>query len=339
MSTGIEWTEETWNPVTGCSKVSAGCQFCYAAAVARRFWPTQYPVVLLDGRHPDAIPSTELARAIGNGDTRPRAFGDVWCHAERLPDPLRWRKPRRVFVNSMSDLFHPDVPDAFIDQVFAVMALTPRHTYQVLTKRPERMHRYVIAEGSMCSREAFINGEIWSRLGTKDGNKIEHGGNWRCKWPLPNVWLGVSVENQETADKRIPLLLQTPAALRFVSCEPLLGPIDLNTIDTTSDTDPGYSALELRDDDEGDLVETLDWVIVGGESGPKARPCYTSWIRSLIRQCESAAVPCFVKQVGARPIIVAPEPRWPGLLKNRKGGDPNEWPEDLRVRQMPEVRA
>jgi hypothetical protein len=193
-------------------------------------------------------------------------------------------------------------------------------------------------------------------------------------WPptFHNIWLGVSVENQATANERIPLLLQTPAAIRFVSAEPLLGPIDLNTIDTTSDTDPGYSALELRDDDEGDLVETLDWVIVGGESGPKARPCWVPSVRLIVDQCRAAQVPVFVKQLGANVQdrndagFMGEEPEnWPEVidqedrvehnldgtrdgyqgapvrihLRDRKGADPAEWPEDLRCQEFPTIDA
>jgi protein gp37 len=287
--------------VTGCSKVSPGCAHCYAETFAHRQM----------------------------GQWKGRVFGDVRCHPDRLQVPLHWRAPRRVFVNSMSDLFHEAVPELFLDDVFAVMALAYKHTFQLLTKRPGRMRKYLSARVG-----PRVIGRAWEMLGHKPLDKYEHGGITNRPWPLPNVWCGVSVEDQATANERIPLLLQTPAAIRFVSAEPLLGPIDLNTIDTTSDTDPGYSALELRDDDEGDLVETLDWVIVGGESGPKARPCHVAWIQSLIGQCQNAQVPVFVKQLGA-------DPRWTGADSppiapaRGKCGDPAEWPEDLRVREFP----
>jgi protein gp37 len=341
MRTGIQWTDVVWNPVTGCTKVSAGCAHCYAETFAGRQM----------------------------GGWKGRAFTDVRCHPERLDAPLRGRTPRRVFVNSMSDLFHPDVPDQFIIDVFGVMALAHWHTFQVLTKRPERMCALLGAGDHGILRQFMLlqqNGgtstrNVFRALDLKRRDNVE----WR--WPLPNVWLGVSVENQETANARIPLLLQTPAARRFVSAEPLLGPIDLMRIDTTSDTDPGYSALELRDDDEGDLVETLDWVIVGGESGPHARPCDVAWIRSIAEQCRAAAVPCFVKQLGAHvrdrndagfegdklggwPMVTEYEwldgfrQNFQGdpvrvCLKHRKGGDPEEWPEDLRVREFPAIAA
>ena len=210
----IEWTDKTWNPVTGCTKVSAGCKNCYA----ERLFPRPYPG---------------------------RAFTDVRLHPERLRQPFHWRKPRRVFVNSMSDLFHEAGPDEFLDQVFAVMALRPRHVFQCLTKRPERMQRY------LNSRAKSV--EYWERQAREFGYTFKF--QWEgevigtCPFPLPNVWLGVSVEDQEAADARIPLLLETPAAIRFLSCEPLLGRIDLRL----------------------DQYKRLDWVIVGGESGPRAR--------------------------------------------------------------------
>lgn len=230
----IEWTDYTWNPVTGCSKVSQGCHFCYA----ERLWPKV---------------SAAEAKRLG---TMPRPFTDVRTHPERLSQPLRLRRPRRIFVNSMSDLFHEDVPREFVELVFSTMAAAKRHTFQVLTKRPERMR-------------ALMSGDILSI-------------------PLPNVWLGVSVEDQATADERIPLLLQTPAAVRFLSCEPLLGPIDLNRIPIPRGT------VECA----GGQLPPVDWVIAGGESGPKARPSHPQWFTSLRDQCASAGVPFFFKQWG-----------------------------------------
>jgi protein gp37 len=215
--TNIEWTDATWNPVTGCTKVSAGCKNCYAEGVAHRFWTTQY----------------------GGA----RKFTDVRTHADRLDEPLRSRKPRRVFVNSMSDLFHDSVPDAFIDQVFAVMALAPRHTFQVLTKRPARMLAYCRTLGRHHETD-----RVSLTAKARDG---ENGFRWILGangWHLPNVWLGVSCENQATADERIPLLLQTPAAVRFLSCEPLLGPIDL----------AGWGAAATSDDFASDQPATWD---------------------------------------------------------------------------------
>lgn len=332
--TKIEWTHvpdgkgghkkgETWNPVVGCSPVSEGCRRCYAARDALRLAgnPNSKIHHLYDG----------LAKKTADG--RPVFAGIVRTVPDRLDQPLRWREPRGVFVNSMSDLFHRDVPDEFIDMVFAVMALCPKHTFQVLTKRPERMREYM--------GRAAMPGRIWDA-------HILAGGYAPTpsaipSWPLPNVWLGVSAEDQRTADERIPLLLQTPAAVRFVSAEPLLGPVDLrpwlgNTV--------GYECYPGVSTTPSCLTVSpgVRWVIVGGESGPGARPCNVAWIRSLVDQCRAAKVACFVKQLGTDPrkCRPAPFPGWPNSeieysvhLRSRKGNDPNEWPEDLRVREYP----
>lgn len=238
----IEWTDATWNPVTGCSKVSAGCKHCYA----ERLFPRVYPG---------------------------RDFGKVRMHKERLPHPGRWRKPRRVFVNSMSDLFHGAVPFEFIDEVFAVMARCQQHIFQVLTKRPERM---LVWAQTLFSRR------------TRLGYGVCTGGS---PWPLPNVWLGVSCENQATADARIPLLLQTPAAVRFISAEPLLGQLDLYAYLP----DPWSGSAHLGAP-YGDLPP-LDWVIVGGESGPRARLMDPAWARAIRGQCQATGVAFFLKQM------------------------------------------
>jgi len=254
----IEWTDATWNPVTGCTKVSAGCKFCYAERDFHRPYPS-------------------------------RAFSDVQTHPERLLQPLRWRRPRRIFVDSMSDLFHEAIPTEFILKVFEVMAFSKRHTFQVLTKRAERMkHLLVYGETMKC-------------------DSAEHH-RLLCTMPLPNVWLGVSVENQQAADERIPLLLQTPAAVRFVSYEPALGPVDLrnlrgNTLDALSGRD--FECLVT------DETPPSDWVIAGGESGPNARPSHPDWFRSVRDQCQSAGVPFFFKQWGEW----GPDPNNPDLLE------------------------
>jgi protein gp37 len=335
----IEWTDATWNPVTGCSKVSPGCAHCYAETVALRFWPTQYPWITPD-------PVVVDGKAEPSERARPRAFTDVMCHEDRLDQPLRWKKPRKVFVNSMSDLFHESVPDAFIDRVFAVMALAPRHTFQVLTKRAERMRAYLapgqyrdvkVADAAKLQSKAIIPFALPSE-DIFDARRVARGEPWQINaWPLPNVWLGVSVENQRFADERIPLLLQTPAAVRFISAEPLLGPVDLLRIPRAGQhhdylTGEYTGALEKR------TTSRLDWVIVGGESGAGARPMDLAWARSIVQQCQAAGVPVFVKQLGAKP---AEGLAYPGRqsfrnLHNKKGGDPSEWPEDLRVlRQFP----
>ena len=245
--TGIHWTDASWNPITGCAKVSQGCKHCYAETVAQRYWARQYPP---------------------REDGSPRQFTDVQLHRDRLDMPLRWKRPRRIFVNSMSDLFHPDVPDDFITSVFVTMAYADRHTFQVLTKRPERM-------AQLLREDSFQEQITWFE---NDG-----GGEGHLPWPLPNVWLGTSIERQQEADQRIPHLLRTPAAVRFLSCEPLLGPIDLTLVPFV------YTA-------------PLHWVIVGGESGPHHRPMDVEWARALRDQCQWAGKAFFFKQSsGARP--------------------------------------
>lgn len=271
----IEWTDATWNPIRGtkgrhhCVRISEGCKHCYAATMNHRFGGPDYVV----------------------GADTPR------LDEEALLQPLKWKKPRQIFVCSMTDLFMDEHESNDIFDVFRIMADSPQHTFQVLTKRSRRMM------------------EVLSDLK-----------------PLPNVWIGVSCENQERADERIPHLLATPAAVRFVSAEPLLGPIRL---DQPLNFDGALWDAMARG--------ALGWVIVGGESGPGARPCDVSWIRSIVQQCEAAEVPCFVKQLGARPRGEWPVgPRDPSepyewSLKDRKGGDPLEWPADIRVRQMPKA--
>ena len=286
--TGIEWTDATWNPVSGCSKVSQGCKNCYA----ERIFPRVYGS--------DTVRYSVRYSPINDQPCyRPRKFTDVQLHSDRLNQPLHWRRPRRIFVNSMSDLFHEDVPDDFIDRVFAVMALAQRHTFQILTKRPQRMLEYlrIIQDDEKdmhgwCDAAVDITGSPCSAGLVED-----------CDWPLPNVWLGVSVEDQATADERIPLLLQTPAAVRFLSCEPLLGPIDVYGGDPDPrlggmKAGPGLSLEQYWKADGTGPFPGLDWVIAGGESGPHARPSHPDWFRSLRDQCAAAHMPFFFKQWG-----------------------------------------
>ena len=275
--TRIEWTDAVWNPVTGCTKISQGRAHCYAERQARRF----------SGMN--GYPADEPFK--------------VTLHPDTLDLPLRWRKPRRIFVSSMSDLFHPDVPDEFIDQVFTTMALCSQHTFQILTKRPERMAAYINGmrrETIESYGETFI--DIPRLQSTPDA------------WPLPNVWLGVSVEDQQAADERIPLLLQTPASVRFVSAEPLLGSVDVRPYlpqrlyvcqkcgeevdDTALDHNDRHAYCGGTLDDNGTTDDGLDWVIASGESGLGARPMEVDWARSLRDQCQAAGVAFLFKQWG-----------------------------------------
>lgn len=298
-TTKIEWTDCTWNPVVGCSIHSPGCKHCYAMPMAAR----------IEWMNPGL--------AHYRGLTQPSNGGPVWTgKVVPAPDniflqPLRWKKPRRIFVNSMSDLFHEDVPDAAIDRIFAIMALTPQHTYQVLTKWAARMRRYFGAphpSGNVRQWQARVSGAIDDimRFRTLDcviAKEAATTGN-----ALPNVWLGVSAERQEEADERIPHLLETPAAKRFVSAEPLLGPIDLmGLIDadrkTITDALQGIVGTNIGTANEPEWdgaspCARLDWVIAGGESGPGARPAHPDWFRALRDQCQAAGVPFFFKQWG-----------------------------------------
>ena len=235
--TKIQWTDMTWNPVTGCTKISEGCQNCYAEAISKRF--------------------------IGNFDIK--------LHLDRLGQLAKMKKPKKIFVCSMSDLFHKDIPNEFINMVWQTMTENNQHIYQILTKRPERL--------------------------------VQHS-KYYCWAPQNHIWLGVSVENQKRADERIPLLLKTNTSIKFVSCEPLLSHVSL--FDFLGD---------------GDYIDPqIDWVIVGGESGPKFRPLNLDWARKIRNQCQEARVPFFMKQVG-------------GL----HGGNWEDIPKDLRIREWPQT--
>ncbi|MCK9549303.1 phage Gp37/Gp68 family protein [Aquamicrobium sp.] len=291
--TKIEWTESTWNPVSGCDKISDGCKNCYAEKMAKRL------------------------QVIG---TRGYENGfKVALHEDRLSEPLERKKPTMYFVCSMGDLFHEDVPFEFIDKVFAVVALTPHHTYQILTKRPERMKEYFL------SFEKINNSEIISHFFGRDikiscrGEYIaeyaiqlggKHSSTTQISWtspeepamlnlPLENVWLGVTAENQEQADKRIAFLLDTPAAKRFVSVEPMLGAIDLTFLHHDNISTHYLDALAGKVKNGWFFnCNKLDWVICGGETGTNARPMHPGWVRSLRDQCHEVKVPFFFKQWG-----------------------------------------
>lgn len=271
-SSRIEWTDATWNPVVGCTVVSPGCTNCYAMKQAAR---------MLDG-NPKA-PHYE-------GTTRQVNGAAVWTGKVAMAPghivtaPLRWKKPRRIFVNSMGDLFHESVPDEWIDRVFAVMGAAPQHTYQVLTKRSRRMRDYIVARKSGKSRAVGIGFGLRSIV--PFNSEVQPPG-----W----IWIGVSAEDQARADARIPDLLATPAAVRFVSAEPLLGPVDLANV--FPDGRDEIDALSGFDWDQGGYCERLDWVIAGGESGPGARPMHPTWVRALRDQCAKAGVPFFFKQM------------------------------------------
>lgn len=322
----IEWTDEVWNPTTGCTRVSAGCDHCYAFE-------------LHDKRH--------LAWKRGSWDAAPaqyhQPFSTVQLLESRLTQPLRWRTPRMVFVDSMSDLFHADVPDEYIAEAYAVEVAAYWHTFQTLTKRPERRRallsnpawRELVAEKAakhvnrLRGTEQVVLGPHRTGYRSRSYLATVHMARWSEGKPR-NQWEGVSVEDQRAADTRIPELLATPAAVRFLSCEPLLGAVDLD--------------WWLWDRPDGMYIQPrIDWIITGGESGPHARPTDVEHIRSVVRQCQSAGVPVFVKQLGSMPCVGQVETAAgsdvfePDLVKlrDRAGGDPSEWPEDLRVREWP----
>ncbi len=276
-TTGIEWTDSTWNPIRGCSRVSEGCRNCYAESVAARFsGPGQ------------AYEGLAEFRVIGKGTpeehVESRWTGEVRIIESHLEDPIRWKAPRKIFVNSMSDLFHERVSIDSLARIFAVMQACPQHKFQVLTKRPERMRELLTFEFA----DEHMNPageEIAAEHGWCHAHEGEH-------WPLPNVWLGVSVEDQKTANERIPLLLKTAGAVRFVSYEPALGPVDFTTIRYPDHPDIPINSLKCV------VPRHLDWVICGGESGQHARPMNTDWARGVRDECNAAGVPFFFKQYG-----------------------------------------
>ena len=253
--TGIEWTQTTWNPTTGCDRISPGCDNCYALTLARR------------------LKAMGLAKYQNDGDPRTSGPGfAVTCHEDVLAEPLSWRKPRTVFVNSMSDIGHAQVPAKFVARIWAVMALTPQHTYQLLTKRPERLT-------AMLSQEQFRSGLVRDAISeflTARPDLSRNFADLPCSpftWPVPNVWIGTSIESDKYV-RRADALRTAPAATRFLSLEPLLGP--LPSLDLTG----------------------IDWVIAGGESGRGHRSIDLDWIRDLRDRCATRDVAFFFKQVG-----------------------------------------
>ena len=329
--TGIAWTDATWNPLAGCSIVSPACTNCYAMAMAARIERMQIGTSLANKA--PYIPSHYAGLTIESKS------GPVWngkivqANETILTQPLRWKRPRRIFVNSMSDLFHESVPDEWIDRIFAVMALAPQHTFQILTKRAKRMREYcsektrrfrIGDEGHEIAfdtlSQSFYEWPIYNHLGNDRAPEM----------PLPNVWLGVTAEDQTRADERWDDLAATPAARRFVSIEPMLGAIDLTRIVRRPDKSvPGPSVPPMLIDALNGTIRLpsgiggkrnmarLDWVIAGGESGPKARPSHPDWFRALRDQCAAAGVPFFFKQWG----------EWLGLSadKTGAGGPISRW--------------
>lgn len=290
--TAIQWTDATWNPIAGCSKVSDGCKNCYAEKQAASGRLQQFP------------------KYQGTVNEQGLWTGKINLDEKALLAPLNRKRPTKYFVNSMSDLFHENVPDEWIDKIFAVMALCSQHTFQVLTKRPDRMQEYV---ASRLYAPFYINRALYAILNLPIGHQWNppewlsnslQSSTPKPLSPIPNVWLGVSVENQQAADERIPLLLQTPAAVRFLSCEPLLGAVDLS-----------------KYIQESQPTGAIHLVIAGGESGPGARPMHPDWARSLRDQCQSAGVPFFFKQLSQ------------ANTKDFKKF--HLFPEDLQIREFP----
>jgi protein gp37 len=283
LHTPIEWCDHSWPIVNGCRRASPGCENCYS----ERLTATR-------------LAHTPKYKGLAVFDKGPRYTGETRLWEPHLTLPFKWKTPAKIFVADMGDLFYEQVSDQDINRVFAVMSLAPQHVFQVLTKRASRMRAYFADE----SRWAKI--EVAARRLYREHTKQQIAGKILIG-PLPHIWLGVSAENQEWANKRIPDLLATPAAIRFVSYEPALGPVDFSKwLGTT----PG-----------------INWLICGGESGPGARPFNVEWARSVIKQCTAAHVACFIKQLGSDPYGIK--------LRNRKGGDMSEWPEDLRLRKFP----
>jgi protein gp37 len=343
-ATIIQWTDHSINPIRArdrrtkkvghyCEKVSAGCTNCYSSRMQVRFGTP------------------------GFGSGQHREHMEIFLDDGKLREVIGRKRPTKFFWCDMTDLFGSWVNDQMIDRCFAAMALTPHHTHQVLTKRPARMREYLTDPNTPRRVAEWMAGGAMMQAAYRD---------YVPPWPIPSVWCGVSVENQAAADERIPLLLQTPAAIRFLSCEPLLGPVELKR--WLWEFDPAASS------DIGAMIDTpsgkLHWVIVGGESGPGSRAMQIEWARELVRQCKAADVAVFCKQLGATCTAsyydtelreFVEEERhidWPDPIgwnyrdgqppidarielpmADKKGGEPEEWPEDLRIRQFPTARA
>ena len=303
--TKIEWADSSWNPLIAyghddkrgwfCTRVSEGCRNCYASQLNQN-------------------------RRFGNGldyKAQNRQNARLELHELTLLKPLHWKRPRRIFTNSMTDIFGTDfgVTWEMLDKIYAVMALTPQHTYLNLTKRPDVRLDYLSRVSP--AHIGLIAAKMVQVLGIKNApsRKLIVGSLEECGWPLPNVWEGVSVEDQETANTRSMFMRETPAALRFISQEPQISLIDWTT----------------------DMLRGINWLILGGESGPNARPFNIDWARQAIAQCDAAGVPVFLKQLGAKPlysVIGGGEPYLPWHTKDKKGGEESEWPLDLQGRSQ-----
>ncbi len=298
----IEWTDASWNPLLGCERVSAGCDGCYAIRTARIRASNPHPAV-----------SSAFDGLTGYKRGRLDWTGQVNLLPGRLKEPLAWRKPKRIFVNSQSDLFHKDVPAEYIAKVFAVMLAVPHHTFQVLTKRHARM------------RSVLSDPWFWSEVA------VELGALWKTSPPKPMmfvppwIWIGVSVENQQWADTRVPALLETPAAVRWISAEPLLGPVRLRPEWLTQPPVPGHcvDADGQRWHDGCQHCGRIEWLVAGGETGPGARPLHPEWLRSLRDECVQAGGLFFVKQHGdylAVPVLDHPDMFGGRAYKHPDGG-------------------
>lgn len=349
---GIAWTDETWNPIRGCESVSEECRFCYAAELAARF-------------SGEGLPFAGLARRSAKRGL-PQWTGKTMFIPERLGLPLKWKRPRRIFVTSVSDLFHGSFTNEQIAAVFGVMAAAPRHTFQLLTKRPERALEWFQWVGltdkhALVRIACYAEDHLMGLMSTSSLASALAPGIGAKTWPLPNVHLLVSAGTQASADKFIPTLLEIPATVRGVSCEPLLEPVNLRSVVVAQEGTKTWSLNVHCGWSVGTTRHRIDWVIVGGESGPRARQFDLRWARDIVAQCRRAGVPVFVKQMGERPVDACfrcvgkghvhgygehgADPEWcpecggDGTdwlkLRDKKGGDPSEWPEDLRVREFP----
>lgn len=342
-ATKIQWTQRTWQVTSGCREWSPGCLNCYARFDARRM-----------GSNPNEKVRRRYAGLVVLQSNQLRWSGEVRELPEQLHVPMHWRAPTTVFVNSLSDLFQEGVSFEYIAAVFGVMAGCARHTFQVLTKRPERM----VAWSAWVDEQARTSGlspQAVCVVQARGFGLETSSRDIADAWPLPNVWMGTSVEDQKRADERVPELLRVPAVVRFLSCEPLLEALDLTrwlrdrvpATDAALDAPDGATLDGMeRVGDEWSRVAHLHLVIPGGESGGRARRCNVEWVRGLVGQCRRWGVPVFVKQLGARPAgewgpgklpltndRIGHRDEW--VLRDPKGGDMDEWPADLRLRELP----